>query len=146
MDVGKHPMRVIRPLREAREVLMNALIIRVIDVRAIAMNQDASIIELVVGIASYVIASLDYGDLIATGLCKATSADRSRKARADHDGVIGLGIEPTRKALADAHALDSFVQLRLKTPSGASNVTGRQLSASFMLSLTSFIPSPRRTR
>ena len=47
---------------------MNALIVRVIDVRAIAMNQDASIIELVVGITSYVIASLDYGDLIATGL------------------------------------------------------------------------------
>ena len=47
---------------------MNALVIRVIDVWAIAMNQDACLVKLVVGIAGHVMASLDYGDLIATGL------------------------------------------------------------------------------
>ena len=105
MDVGKHLVLVVGPLGEAGEELVHALVGGVVDVRAILVDQDAGLVLVVVGVAGDVVAALEDGDLHAAGLGEATGADGAGVARADDDGVEGLGGKVSRQTALDAHVV-----------------------------------------
>ena len=103
VDVGEDLVLVARPLREAREVLVHAVVHGVVDVRTVLVHKNARVIHVVVGIAANVVASLDDGDLHAARLGKATGADRTRVARAHDDGVIYIWVEASWQSVCDSH-------------------------------------------
>ena len=76
VDVGEHLVLVVGPLGEAREELVHALVHGVVDVRAVLVDEDARLVDVVVGVARDVVAALDDGDLEAARLGEATGANR----------------------------------------------------------------------
>ena len=74
-----------------------------VDVRAVLVDQDAGVVEEVVGVAGDVVAALEDADLEAAGLGEATGAGRTSVARSDDEGVIRVRVEAGGKALLDAH-------------------------------------------
>ena len=83
---------------------MNALILRVINVRTILMNKNASLVLVVIRVTSDVVAALDDGDAEATGLRKTASTDRTRIASSDNDHVVAVGRKTSGKPVCDTHS------------------------------------------
>ena len=103
VNVGENLVLVVGPLGEAREELVHAVVHGVIDVRAVLVDEDARVVEEVVGVAGDVVAALEDADLEPAGLGEAARAGRPGVARADDDRVKAVGVEAGGKALLDAH-------------------------------------------
>jgi len=65
MDVGEHLVLVVRPVGEAREVLVHAVVEGVVDVRTVLVDEYARVIDVIVGVAPDVVAPFEDGDLHA---------------------------------------------------------------------------------
>ena len=83
---------------------MHAVRLRVVDVRAVLVDEDAGVVDVVIGVAGDVIATLDDGHVEAAGLGKAAGADRSRVSGADDDHVVTVGVKPSGKPTCDSHS------------------------------------------
>ena len=103
VDIGEHLVLVVRPLREAREELVHAVALGVVDVRAVLVNENPGVVGVVVGVTSDVVATLEDGDAKPAGLGKATGADRPRVSRADDEHVIRIGVEASGEPTCDTH-------------------------------------------
>ena len=90
VDVGQNLVLVVGPLGEAREELVHALVGGVVDVRAVLVNQDASLVHVVVGVARDVVATLEDANLEAAGLNEPAGAHRTGVSGTNDDGVIGV--------------------------------------------------------
>ena len=103
VDVRKDLVLVVGPLGEAREELVHALVHGVVDVWAVLVDEDSGIVNVVVGVAGDVVATLEDADLEPAGLGQAARADGTSVARADNDGVIGVGRETIWQTVHDTH-------------------------------------------
>ena len=82
---------------------MNALAIRVVDVRAKHMDEDAALIVIIVRVARDVVAALKDGDAEPHGLGKAAGAHGAGVSCADNDHVVLMRVEASRKTKGDLH-------------------------------------------
>ena len=102
-DVGENLVGVGRPVGEAGEELVHAVVIGVIDVRTVSVDEDARLVLAVVGVARDVGTALEERDLVVAGLGETAGAYGAGIARADDDGVVAIGIEVLGKAVGDGH-------------------------------------------
>ena len=103
VDVGEDLVVVVRPLREAREVLVHALALECGRCADRTYGRYPGVVQAVVGGAGEGVPALDDGNLVAAGLRKARCAYSAGGSRA-HDGdVVVLGVEALRKTFGDTH-------------------------------------------
>ena len=103
VHVGQHLVLVGRPLGEAGEVLVHAVVVGVVDVGAVLVHQDTGLVLVVVGVAGDVVAALQHAHPVAAGLSQATGADGTSIARANDENVVLLRVEVLGETLADVH-------------------------------------------
>ena len=105
LDVGKHLVLIVGPLGEAGQELVHAVIGGVVDVRAVLVNEDASVIEAVVSVSRDVRTTLQDGHLIATRLGQTAGAGGTGVSGTHDEDVVRSGVEVLRKAARDAHCV-----------------------------------------
>ena len=104
VDVGEHLVLVVGPLGEAGEELVDAVALGVVDVRTVLVDQDARVVDVVIGVARDVVATLDDGDAEAAGLGKAACADGASVTGTDDDHVVRVGVEAGGEPTSDTHS------------------------------------------
>ena len=103
MDVCKHLVLIVRPLSEAGQEVMHAVVVRMVDMRTILVDEDACLVLIVVGVARDVVAALDDADLEVQGLCQAAGTYCSCITRTDDEDVVAVSIEIIRQTMCDIH-------------------------------------------
>ena len=103
VDVGEHLVLVIRPLGKAREELVHALAVGVVDVRTVLVDEDALVVHVVVGVARDVLAALEHRDAKSSALRHTARAYRAGVPGTHHDHVVRIGVEGCRKTVRDLH-------------------------------------------
>ena len=94
---------VIGYVRKPHEELMDPIIERMIDVWAIEVHQNTRIVDIVIGVARNVTATLEHRNAIVAPLGKPASAHSPGKARADHDRIVVTRVEISRKTARHTH-------------------------------------------
>ena len=88
VDVGEDLVLVGRPLGEAREELVHAIVGRVVDVGTVLVDEHARLVIAVVGVARDVATALEHADLEAARLGETPRADGARVAGTDDDRIV----------------------------------------------------------
>ena len=98
VDVGEHLVLIIRPLGEARQEVMHALVKGMIDMRTILVDQDSRLVSAVEGIARNVATALQNGNTIADSFGKTAGANGTGITGTDNNHVVRTGIKAFRQA------------------------------------------------
>ena len=85
---------------------MHLVALRVVDVGAVLVDEDAGLVEVVVGVAGHEAAALEDADAPAAPLGELAGAHGAGEAGADDEGVVGRGVESAGKPGGD-HGLPS---------------------------------------
>ena len=103
VDVGKHAMLVVGEVGETRQVLVDALVIGVVDVRAVQVDEHPGLVEAIVGVARDVRTALEDADLLACTLRQLARNDRAGITGTDDEGVVIGNVERLGKTMDNGH-------------------------------------------
>ena len=103
MDVREHLVLVVRPLREAREEFVHALAVGVVDVRAVLMDENAVLVQIIEGVARDMVAALENRDTETRTFRHAARAHRTGISSADDNHVVFIGVERCGETTRDLH-------------------------------------------
>jgi hypothetical protein len=86
-NIREHPVGIRNPIRKTTEVLHDASIVRMKQMRPVVMEKDAAVVSGIEGIPSKMKTPVDYEDLFPALGCKAFREHASRESRADYKVV-----------------------------------------------------------
>ena len=87
VDVGHHPVLIIAPLGEAGQVLIDPPVGGMEDMGAILVDEDAGVVQAVVGIAADMVPAFQHQHPLAAPFGQLPGGYRAGKARADDQAV-----------------------------------------------------------
>ena len=103
VNVGENLVLIVGPLGKARKEVVDALVVRVIDVRTVLVNENTRLVLEVVCIARDMVAALEHRHAESSGLGEAACANGACIAGAHDNHVISSRIELLGKTRGNLH-------------------------------------------